>query len=71
MHQWERCRFHDPPGNGRDIFVNRSATPAFVDARDGEADRITCGTAPHDDDVLADALDVIGNPEACNSVHRG
>jgi hypothetical protein len=58
-------------GDGRDTFVNRSAAPAWVDARDGEADRITCGAAQHDDDVVADALDVIVNPGACNTVERG
>ena len=58
-------------GDGRDTFVNRSAASASVNARDGEADRITCGSAPEEDSVLADALDVIVNPAACNTIERG
>ena len=55
-------------GDGADTFVNQTRWPATVYARDGETDRISCGSAEAFDTVYADAQDVIETPAACEDV---
>lgn len=50
-------------GPGRDYLSVGDVGSAFIDASDGEVDRIHCGSG--DDFVLHDADDVILNPGAC------
>jgi hypothetical protein len=52
-------------GSGRDTISTGNAQYAFIDAQDGEADTIRCGSGY--DTVLTDSRDVLVNPEACES----
>ena len=60
---------HVDLGDRRDTFVNSTQYPAEVFARDGKADRISCGSNETFDEVFADRKDIIVTPAACETVH--
>ena len=60
---------HVDLGDREDTFVNSTASPAEVFARDGETDRISCGANEGFDEVYADPQDVIVDPAACDAVY--